>query len=297
MRRAGIFIGLILSVAAGAQHVKVSGRFLDDSVAVGRPVRFSLSAHYPSNQTILFPDSTYAFAPFEYYKKKYFNTLTKDTVSMDSVIYSLTSFELDSLQTLRLPVYVVHQQDCLAVYSPYDTIPFKKYVAAVPDSAVAKLPLKTNTLYYKVAKLFNYYLVIILAGILFLAAVVCWFVFRKKILTYFAKRRLEKEHQVFLTQFDSSVSAWNSNRRSRDAETALTIWKMYIEKLMLTPVSKLTTKEIKVSIPDAHLAKSLTMIDGVIYGQIIPPENPFQELKAFGVDQYYLKMNSIKNGK
>lgn len=297
MRSVGIFIGLVLSASALAQNVKVNGHFLDDSVAVGKPVRFSLSAHYPSRQTILFPDSTYAFSPFEFYKKKYFNTSTKDTVSMDSVIYSLTSFELDSLQTLRLPVFVVNKRDCVTVYSPYDTVRFKKYVKTVPDSALAKLPLRTNTLYYRVAELFNYYLVAIIAGVLLLAAIVCWFVFRKKILAYFAKQRLEKEHQAFLKQFESSVSAWNNNHESHDAETALTLWKKYVEKLIAVPISKLTTKEIRASIPDEHLAKSLTKIDGVIYGQIIPNENPFLELKAFGVDQYYWKMEHIKNGK
>ncbi|PGH40203.1 MAG: hypothetical protein CRN43_04415 [Candidatus Nephrothrix sp. EaCA] len=297
MRSVGFFIGLAFSVSAAAQHIQVSGRFLDDSVAVGKPVRFALSVRYSPRQTVLFPDSSYAFAPFEFYKKKYFNTFTKDTVSTDSVIYSLTSFELDSLQTLRLPVFAVNKKDCVAVYSPFDTVRFKKYVSALPDSSLAKLPLKTNTLYYKVAKLFNYFLAAVIAGGLLMAAVVCWFIFRKKILAYFAKRRLAKEHQSFLRQFEKSVSAWNVNRESRDAETALAVWKKYVEKLMAAPISKLTTKEIRAAIPDEHLAKNLSKIDGVIYGQIIPQENPFLELKAFGLDQYYWKMERIKNGK
>src|SRR5215831_2013772 len=87
-----IFCILFFS-AAHAQEIKVHGKFNGDSVKIGKPIEFYLSAHYPENLNILFPDSTFSFAPFELQKKIYFPTQTKNGISKDSVIYKLATYE------------------------------------------------------------------------------------------------------------------------------------------------------------------------------------------------------------
>jgi len=81
---------------------------------------------------ILFPDSTFSFAPFELQKKIYFPTSTKNGISRDSVIYYLATYEVDSIQTLKLPVYVVNPMDCTAVFSNTDSVFFQNLVKAIP---------------------------------------------------------------------------------------------------------------------------------------------------------------------
>src|SRR5258706_2727181 len=80
---------LIAAVNVNAQDMKVNGRFTSDSTEIGKPVYFFLTARYPSTSTILFPDSTFAFSPFEWVSKKYSVTQTKEGISYDSVTYRL----------------------------------------------------------------------------------------------------------------------------------------------------------------------------------------------------------------
>src|SRR5437868_12505441 len=110
----------ILFFTAHAQEIKVRAKFSGDSVKIGKPVEFYLSAHYPEKLNILFPDSTFSFAPFELQKKIYFPTETKNGVSKDSVMYMLATYEVDSIQTLKLPVFVVNAMDCTQVFSNTD---------------------------------------------------------------------------------------------------------------------------------------------------------------------------------
>src|SRR5689334_85076 len=61
-----------------AQEIKVKAKFDGDSVKIGKPVEFFLTAHYPEKLNLLFPDSTFSFAPFELQKKIYFPTKTEN---------------------------------------------------------------------------------------------------------------------------------------------------------------------------------------------------------------------------
>src|SRR5688500_9661894 len=95
-----------------AQDVTVRGGFFLDSLKIGDQTGFYLTAKYPSNLNIIFPDSTYNFSPFEYERKRYFPTQTTKGESYDSVVYFLSTFEVDSVQTLSLPVFQLNPQDC-----------------------------------------------------------------------------------------------------------------------------------------------------------------------------------------
>ena len=96
---------------AQAQDVSVRGGFLSDSLKIGEQTAFYLSARYPTNLNILFPDSTHGFTPFEYEDKEYFPTETTAGISADSAVYYLTTFEIDRVQLLQLPVYIVNTSD------------------------------------------------------------------------------------------------------------------------------------------------------------------------------------------
>ncbi len=292
-----LFVCLLVSLLTSGQEVKVRGHFSADSIQIGKPVSYYLSARYPEKKTVLFPDSSYSFAPFEFQKKKYVPTVTKDGISYDSVIYTLTTFEIDSLQTLSLPVFVVEEQDCTRVVPDTDTIIFDKTVENLPDSTqLAKIPLKTNTNYWNVSWLLNYPLLSIIGGVVILLLVIGWLVFGRRIRNHFLRKRLEKNHRVFLENFTTWIERTETDGSSKSAETALFIWKKYVEDLLGRPYTKFTTKEISRYESDPHLIESLWAIDRMIYAQQSQGKGLFANLKRYSEDQYFKKLEEIKNG-
>ena len=146
-----------------AQEIKPVGEFLKDSVMVGAPVEYSFRVKYPKTMEALFPDSTYDFSPFEFVQKDIFNTLSDTAQSYDSVVYHLITFELDEVQSLALPIYLIIDGDSTEIYSASDSIFFKTVIAEELDS----LALLKNTEHQEVAKQFNYpYLIIGIVAVL-----------------------------------------------------------------------------------------------------------------------------------
>ena len=56
---------------------------------------------------VIFPDSSYNFSPFEWVSKEYFPTHTNESGSLDSVVYTLTCFDLAPVQQLVDPRIVL----------------------------------------------------------------------------------------------------------------------------------------------------------------------------------------------
>lgn len=281
-----------------AQEIDVRGGFLADSIKIGIVVPYTLSASYSRNQTIVFPDSTYSFAPFEIDHKVYFPTRSTAEKSYDSVVYYLTSFEIHSIQRLKLPVFVVHPRDCTAVFANEDSVFLQQLIAQVPDSlSIEELPLKTNTTYQAVSWLLNYPLLLIAGAILVVVVVLGWLVFGKRIRKYFALRRLDRNHRKFNEEFGHAVDRLQRGFSTQLAESTLLLWKQYMERLTSSPITKYTSKEIFQLVRDESLAKALQKIDMTIYRQSNGLEQePLMELQRFSQDQFNQKVQELKNG-
>lgn len=289
-----------VSFALSAQsenEVRVNGRFLVDSVKIGELVPYSMTASYPSHLNLVFPDSTFSFAPFEFSKKKYFQTKTTDKVSFDSAVYYLTTFEIDSIQTLQLPAFQIHEKDCTAVFAKIDTVFFKNLVTQKLDSIEAPaLPLKTNTAYQNVKWLLDYPLLLAIGGVLLMGVILVWIVFGKRIKAFFRKRRLSKNHEAFLTKFTSTVSQLSSDFSSKKAETTALLWKNYMEKLNEVPYTKFTSREIINKEKDEPLGNALHLIDRMIYGGSSYSAESFDTLRSFANNQFNQKLKEINRG-
>jgi len=288
------FVSLVL-YGAGYGQTTVKGYFLKDSVKIGETVPFVLTARYPKDLNVLFPDSSYSFAPFEIESKKYFPTQTKDNLSYDSVIYSLSSFEIDSIQRLMLPVFVSHQKDCTVVNSLPDSIFLQFTVAEVPDSvAVDKLPLKTNTAYINVKWLLNYPVVLIIVGVLLVVAVVVWVLFRKQIKRYFKVKRLTKNHIAFTEKFGVLINSTEFTYAS--AEKAIVLWKNYLENLIDKPIAKYTSKEIIRLQKDEQLKGALYAVDRMVYGRSNLEAAPYSQLRDYSDQLFQKKLEEVNHG-
>ncbi len=295
-----LVISVVCILSANAQdekNIRVNGRFLVDSIKIGEAVPYSLSVYYPASSNLVFPDSTFSFAPFEFAKKKYFQTKTTNNISYDSVVYYLTTFEIDSIQSLKLPVYEINKKDCTAVFSQTDAVFLKQLVHQKLDSIEAPaLPLKINTTYQNVKWLLDYPFLLALAGILILVLVVVWIVFGKRIKKYFKARNLSKNHEAFLNKFTSSVSQLNANFSTTKAEATMLLWKSYMEKLSGVPYTKYTSKEIIQQEKDKRLDTALKTVDRIIYGGSSPASESFEELRTFANAQFNTQLKDIHRG-
>jgi hypothetical protein len=287
-----------VTLATQAQELRVVGRFKTDSVKLGEPIEYYVTTTYPSQWQVLLPDSTFSFAPFDFLKKVYFPTRTINDISKDSVLYVLNTFEIDSIQTLKIPAFVVLPNDCTVYESNTDTVFFKHLVRQVPDSLSAEqLPLKTNTAYNAVSWLFNYPVFSIVVGALLLISVLVWLFFGKKIKRHFTLKRLAKNHHEFLLRFDSAIVKLKSEFTPESAERSVLIWKQYMEDLITRPYTKSTTRELKAIEKNENLISALQVIDRSIYGRI-PPDSldSFLNLKEFSQMQFNKKLEELKHG-
>lgn len=293
-----VLFNLILPTFLFAQEeVQVRGGFLSDSLKIGEQTAFYLVARYPSNLTVLFPDSTHSFAPFEYENKEYFMTRTTDGISADSTVYYLTTFEVDRTQYLSLPVYVVQAQDSTTIETLSDSVRITQLVTEIPDTVgVAQLPLKMNTTYQKVFYNFNFWMMVIILAAILVIAVVVWIVFGKRIKRYFRARRLEKNHVQFLERYNALLSQLKTTFSSLTTESALAAWKKYMEQLESRPYTKLTTRETLGLIREPALREPLSRIDRAIYGHETTVIDSLENLKTFADQQFKRKMKEVQHG-
>ncbi|MBK6264152.1 hypothetical protein JKA74_03810 [Marivirga sp. S37H4] len=242
---------------AEAQEIRPKGQFLQDSMALGEKVQFSLSVSYPLDQQLLFPDSTYNFYPFEFRSKTYFPTRTDSLMSYDSAVFTLASYEIEELQTLRLPVFVIQGKDSLRRFTSVDSIFLQEMIPIVSDT----LSLKTDTNLAVTDKEFNYPLLIAIVIVILILIVLIIVFFGKKIRLKWKIWQLERKHRKFLEQFKPQAE----HPQVDEVEKLLFRWKNHLEKISLKPYAKLTTKEIHSLHQDEDLYQNLKQMDRSIY--------------------------------
>ena len=272
-----------------AQEIKPVGEFLKDSVMVGAPVEYSFRVKYPKSMETLFPDSTYDFSPFEFVRKDVFNTLSDTAQSYDSVIYHLVTFELDEVQSLALPIYLIIDGDSTEVYSEKDSISFKTVIAENLDS----LALLKNTDHQEVARQFNYpYLVIGIVAVLLVIGILIA-LFGRGIYQRIQIARLKKAHQRFLQKFDRLRQ--EEPMDTYKVEHIVAVWKKYLERLENFPYSKLTTKEILTIEQNRHFKETLKSLDRNIYDRLdaVHLVELFDNLQDFGQQRFTQRLERI----
>ena len=261
-------LGLWPFVSGSGQELKPQGRFLSDSLSVGLPVRYSLSLRHPADLQVVFPDSGYRFAPFEWVGKRYFPTRTDSRGSLDSVVYTLTTFDINPVQRLQLPVFIVSQKDCTAIYAETDSVFVRQMITQPPKF----LPPRANLQYVTVRPTFDYLFwaaVALIGGLLLL---LIYAAFGKGIKRQFTRYRLWRAHRNFVGAYEKLRRRVRQQKEPTAVENTVILWKRYMEGLHEKPYSSYTTKEIVEIIPDPQLADSLHIADRAIYGNLIPEE-------------------------
>lgn len=293
-----------LACASGAQgqstpgQIHVNGGFLTDSVHVGDQVQYYLSVHYPRQGTVLFPDSLFSFAPFEFNEKHFFSTRTSGGMSKDSAVYVLDVYEVDPIQYLSLPVFLLSQGDSNAIPSPRDSVFLSSYVKVLPHVPEAQsLPLKTETAYQPVSFLFNYPMALMALGGGTVTLTLLWIVFGKRIKRMLRVRKLKQAYRAFQRDYAISLQEVRSSPSANQAERTLLIWKEYMENLKGTPYTKLTSRELATLEKNQSLEQDLQSIDRAIYGQQRPEALPsFERLLGLAESTFLNTIEHVRHG-
>ncbi len=243
------------------------GKFLSDSVKVGLPVQYALSYRHKATADVFFPDSAYNFAPFEMVKREYFNTVTDQNGSLDSVVYTLISFEVTPVQELSLPVYVRAKRDCTRVFAPMDYVVLNSIIKT--NTNIDTLSLKKDTRLIPIAQQVNFPLIfLIIIGLLLIIGMVFWFFgkpIRRQVRLFNFKRRYDDFRKLFQRL---SRGTDDAKKRLENIEKAVVLWKKYIERIENKPFTTFTTKEILDNLKDNRLSDALREIDATVYGGV-----------------------------
>lgn len=286
---------LFLGLLTNAQQIQVKGGFLEDSLVIGEEINFWISAVYPPEMEMVFPDSNYTFTPFEYADKLYFPTELRGDLAFDSTIYTLQSFEIDPIQYLQLSALILSSEDSTILNTPLDSIYLTELAPRVSDTT----KLKTNLEYQTVARQFNYPLMYYITGGLVLLTIILLLVFGKRILKYLKIKKLERDYRTFSEAFTQYIHHLKDTPEPDTAEKALSVWKKYHQRLDKFAFSSFTTKEILALDFTQELKDPLKSIDRVVYGKRTQENiyQDFQQIEDFTDERFQKKVAEIKYGK
>lgn len=257
-----LYIFCFLSQWVVAQELTPKGFFSRDSIKIGDTIRYMLSVKHHAKQQVLFPDTNFNFTPFEIIKKQHFPTRTLDSISTDSAIYWLTTFELDSIQSLSLPIYWLKGKDSVTFYAEEQAIYLQPVINDFSDS----LQIQSDTQFLPVELEFNYpYWIIGIVLFLCIALIIIVF-FSKHVERIFKAFLLRKRYGHFIKVFRQLEQELLEVPSAEKTEKLVSFWKKYLEKLTQIPFTTFTTKEVHGILKDEVLQQALRQTDSYIYG-------------------------------
>ena len=268
-------------------------QFHKKMIKIGEPVQVSLSYRHHKEKEVIFPDTLFNFYPFEFVKKEVYTTKTMQNESIDSVVYTFNTFEINKQQTLSLPVFEFSKHDTLTIFSNTETINIQRLVRdKKPD-----LNLKSNTKFEPLEQSFDYIFWIVTIGGISFFAITAYLIFgkrvKKQIKIYLAKLAFDR----FIYDYEKILTQLNRRKSNSDLDKLLGIWKKYLQTITNAPTTTYTSKEISEFINNEKLSNALNSIDRAIYGGEFEAEvlNELTILKIIAKEYYIKKQEEVKN--
>ena len=254
-----VILIFIFSSKLFSQEINYQIYFLEKDIKIGDSIKLVSIINYPKEIELIQPDSSFKFFPFSFIKKENFESQLNERIISDSSLYILRSFEIDSIQSIRLNSFILNGKDCLEISSNFDSVYFKSLVNNTDQK------VKKNISFNEILSIINTYKLSIYIIIFISLIIAVYLLFRKKIIAYFRKRKVLKSHALFNKEFEKIKKQFKTNNDKNNLEKIILIWKRYIEKLTSIPYSSMTTKEIIDFFDNENLIKSLKYIDEMIY--------------------------------
>jgi hypothetical protein len=269
---------------------KVEGRFESDSVLIGDEVIYSLKAAVPPNAVVIFPDSGANFGRFVLKNFRWFPQKPLESGSLDSMVYTLSSFEEEGYAFLNLPVFeLLPDGDTVVHFGAYDSV----YVHT-------RFPIETvneQLEFMKLAHEINYPYIV---GGIFLALILVFALnslLGRPLQRYWQLFLLWRQHRAFLSSFNRLKNNILNKGQIKDMEKILNLWKAFVQRITGEPYSTYTTRDIAQVANNESLIASLTVIDRWVYGGMEPEEKGavLEELLVFSNERLQSKRRTIKH--
>ena len=254
-----VILIFIFSSKLFSQEINYQIYFLEKDIKIGDSIKLVSIINYPKEIELIQPDSSFQFFPFSFVKKENFESQLNERIISDSSLYILRSFEIDSIQSIRLNSFILNGKDCLEISSNYDTVYFKSLVNNTDQK------VKKNMSFNEILLIINTYKLLLYSIVFICLILAVYLLFRKKIIAYFRKRKVLKSYALFNKDFEKIKKQFKTNADKNNLEKIILIWKRYIEKLTSIPYSSMTIKEIIDFFDNENLIKSLKYIDEMIY--------------------------------
>ena len=275
------------------------GRFLTDSIEIGRPFQYALSFRHRSGEDVFFPDTNRHFAPFWVRAVALFPTRTQDVgtidaVSLDSAVYTLVSFETASRQLLQVPIRMTNGPDSVVLLSTPDTVFLRSRL--MDSGRPGALALVAETDVVPLRQQFNYpYLAIALLGIAVMLGVI-YSLFNRPLRRQWRLLQLDQRHRRFTREFTRLKRDITTDTAADTANRAVVGWKTYLERLEREPYASLTSREIADRINDDALTDALREVDQMIYGGTFTERSieALKVLRGVAVRRYQARRSELR---
>lgn len=271
---------------------KGSVAFLEDSVRIGDPTPIVVTLSYPADWQVLLPDSTADFGTFEYHSRRYTPTRTVNTISFDSAVYYLATFEIDEEQGLRLPFWIIEENDSSQFWLGGDSIIFWDVVVPMPDT----IQYRSQAYLPHLPREFNTPYALAIGGSILIAVLIAILVLLRPIRRWWKRRKLERNHKRWLETLEGLTPKLGSAKVEEGIpEQWIVLWKKYLEKLDGEPYTAFTTRELSMQPGVRELEESLRQFDRAIYGQrqVETLSKEAERLKSYALKQYQSKLENI----
>lgn len=278
------------------------GHFLTDSIEIGRPFQYALTYRHSPIIDVLFPDTALNFAPYKVQNVAVFATQTTgssyNAVSRDSAVYTLVSFETDSIQLLRVPIRIINDADCTVQWTGIDTVFLHSKLPPIRSliTSSQSLTLDTETDLAPLQQQLNYSVLATGLLVISLIALLLYGLFGRAIRRLWRLYQLNRRHTRFLRDYNRLSQRLNSFTASETANQAVVLWKTYLEKLDLQPYTSLTTPEIAERMNNERIADALREADRMIYGGTFSPQSQLalQALSDIATQTYHDRRTKLQ---
>lgn len=258
--------------AQPAVRSMIRGYFLTDSIEIGRPFQYVLTYWHSPRTDVLFPDTSTFFLPYRLQKVDVFPTQTTGSgllaLSRDSAVYTLVSFETDSIQALQVPVRSLNTTDCTAYWTQIDTVFLQSNLPRARSGLQhpKSLRLATETQLAPLLQQFNY--LALATGLILLCAgaALLYGLFGRVIRRQWQLYLLNRRYLRFLQNYNQLSRRIDSFTAAETANEAVLMWKTYLEQLERRSYHSLTTPELAERMNNKKVTDALREADQMIYG-------------------------------
>ena len=285
-----LFLISLVGLGFGKSATSVSLSIAQDSIQVGEPFEATLEVYHQLGEVVVFPDSLSDFKGFEFVSKKWEPTLLTDSGIVDKAIYQLSTYELDTIQYLSLPVVELVRKDSMKRYSNFDSVRIHFELDSLPMTIIMKEDtsfVRPELPVFKITVIFG-----VIVGFIYILGSWLWFgkVWVARVKTLLIKRKLKR--------FDKSfVDLKHKVEQDLKSKNELVVfWKKYCNTVSDFAFRSLTTQDILKLYDDEELSIALHHFDSTVYGNkpMMNFEVQSEKLKEFAHKLTLERIKKIK---